>query len=407
MLGSTIADYIYNLEQATAGAGVAFFRKYFPKPYYPYDSGTIKSVEGVSAHKTVGFNAFNPQNAIRGKRFGASGKAMGDRATGSISDYFRVVPNTVYYAKNVSGSGIGDTFVYYDSDKNWVGTYSISGNAQVSGTFTTTSDAYYMRFQYETADEDTVCINISWDGERNGEYEPYVEHSYPLDDSLTLRGIPKIANGKLYYDGDTYESDGTVTRKYGIVDLGTLNYTDNGAITGGRQFYTIINEKKIGTTNIRSSNFVAVALSETIGEMSGRDTNKIVAFNTTITSAASFKTAMSGVYLVYELATPTTETADTFVNPQIVDDFGTEEYITTSIVPVGHSTKYTNNLKAKLEMSPESPSGDGLYLVQQSSGQNAYVQYISPVPSNPSTDGTYVLKATVSGGTATLTWVAE
>ena len=38
MFGSTIADYIYSLEQADAGAGVAWFRNLFPKDYYPYDN---------------------------------------------------------------------------------------------------------------------------------------------------------------------------------------------------------------------------------------------------------------------------------------------------------------------------------------------------------------------------------
>ena len=33
MFGSTIADYIYSLETATPGAGVAWFCKLFPKPY--------------------------------------------------------------------------------------------------------------------------------------------------------------------------------------------------------------------------------------------------------------------------------------------------------------------------------------------------------------------------------------
>lgn len=41
MFGTTIADYIYSLEQANAGAGVAWFKKLFPKDYYPYSEPTI------------------------------------------------------------------------------------------------------------------------------------------------------------------------------------------------------------------------------------------------------------------------------------------------------------------------------------------------------------------------------
>ena len=129
------------------------------------------------------------------------------------------------------------------------------------------------------------------------------------------------------------------------------------------------------------------------------------------TDATAFKTAMSGVYLVYELATPTTESADSFTNPQIVDDFGTEEYVIDSdiavSIPVGHNTKYTPNLQAKLEMLPNSPDSDGDYIVRHTSGESAFVLLEKELPSVPSEDGTYVLKCTVSSGTATLIWESE
>ena len=49
---------------------------------------------------------------------------------------------------------------------------------------------------------------------------------------------------------------------------------------------------------------------------------------------------MSGVYLVYELATPTTETAQPFTKTQLCDSGGTEEFVTSGIVSVGHKSKY-------------------------------------------------------------------
>lgn len=48
LFGSTIADYIYSLEQATAGAGVAYFRNLFPHDYYPYNAGEITTVSAVN-----------------------------------------------------------------------------------------------------------------------------------------------------------------------------------------------------------------------------------------------------------------------------------------------------------------------------------------------------------------------
>lgn len=53
---------------------------------------------------------------------------------------------------------------------------------------------------------------------------------------------------------------------------------------------------------------------------------------------------------MYELATPTTESADTYINPQIVDADGTEEFVDYGVeqetrdvaVPVGHDSLYYN-----------------------------------------------------------------
>ena len=59
MLGSTIADYIYSLEQATAGAGVAWFRKYFPNDYYDYNPGELMHVTDLQSHDMVGFNLWD------------------------------------------------------------------------------------------------------------------------------------------------------------------------------------------------------------------------------------------------------------------------------------------------------------------------------------------------------------
>lgn len=51
MFGSRIADYIYSLEQSTAGAGVAKFKEIFYKNYYAYTAGgslvSIASVNGT------------------------------------------------------------------------------------------------------------------------------------------------------------------------------------------------------------------------------------------------------------------------------------------------------------------------------------------------------------------------
>ena len=262
----------------------------------------------TSAHQMVGFNAFNP----------TTGTA---RLVGGMQ--YQITGT--YTALSLNGATITpDASGYFTPSAN--GTLTVTGGNSTD-----------------------TCVHIVWDGERDGDYEAYQKWTYPLDSDLELRGIPKLdASNNLYYDGDTYEDDGTVTRKYGIRAYQSGDESDTSVITD--------------KTNT-----------------------------------------------VYPLQTPTTETADPYQNPQIVDDFGTEEYVDerTVAIPVGHDTEYMNNLKAKLEMAPDSPDGDGDYIVRQTNGENSYVPLMKELPSLPTTDGTYTLKCTVASGTATLGWERE
>jgi hypothetical protein len=57
MFGSTIADYIYTLEQNETGAGVALFKSIYPDDYYEYNTGTnemVGSREGQTATINLG-----------------------------------------------------------------------------------------------------------------------------------------------------------------------------------------------------------------------------------------------------------------------------------------------------------------------------------------------------------------
>ena len=354
MLGPTIADYIYGLEQNTEGAGVAWFRKLFPKDYYAYDAGTLLSVK-TTAHKEVGFNQWDEEWEV-GSYDNTTGEKTAVPNIIRSKNYIPVVPDTVYYS--YSPLDCFFTRLFYDASKNYIG-YVASQN----GTFTTPANACFMRFRMESSYGTTynhdICINLSWDGERDGEYEPYEANTYALDD-VELRGIPKLdASNNLYYDGDSYAPDGTVTRKYA-----TRAYEEGDATDG----------------------------------------------STMITD---------GTNTVYKLDTPTTESADPYTETQICNDFGVEEFVDSRTVPmpVGANALYQANLRAKLEMAPDSPDGDGDYLVRQTDGLNEYVAVsdnstISGLstrcPACPTdTDGTFVLKATVSSGAVTYAWTAE
>ena len=48
MFGSEVADYLYTLEQNTAGSGISLFRQLFPEDYYAYQTATLMSAKPTS-----------------------------------------------------------------------------------------------------------------------------------------------------------------------------------------------------------------------------------------------------------------------------------------------------------------------------------------------------------------------
>lgn len=412
MFGAAVADAIYALEQSTAGAGVQVFKRWFPQNYIPYSTGAFKHVTGLTSHNMVGFNQWD-EEWEQGNIDSTTGENSGGDNRIRSKNYIRVIPGATYYFKRVAAFSLR----LYDSEKAY-----ISGeNLTTSNLWTCPDGVSYIRFSYGSTSSprtsydpttDPICINFSWSGTRNGEYEAYKKHSYPLDSTVVLRGIPKVdASGNVYYDGDRYHADGTIERRYGIVDLGTLTwgYTTSGQ---GRMDATLVGVKPSANSDISNIKCPVYDTSSPNAVYSGtkgiaiHSTGKVWVYDPAYGSedVAAFKAAVSGVYLVYELAEPQTETATPFAASQVVDDWGTEEYAGAEI-PVGHITDYPADLVGKLEKLPDSADADGTYIIQQESGKQLLRAY--PFPALPTEDGTYLLGATVSGGTASMAWVAQ
>lgn len=372
LLGSAIADYLYSLEQGTAGAGVAKFRQLFPKPYYAYDAGSLQSVK-VSKAVMTGFNHFDKSTAKNNTYILFTDGSEQANNNFACTDYIKVVSGQIYFS-NADVNLQTYLGAWYDADKNFISSFVTNTS---NHTYTAPFNAKYVRFNIRKANLsiDELVINLHWDGERDGEYEEYRTFEYPLDPLLELRGIPKLdSRNNLYYDGDEYESDGKVTRRFGVVDLGTLTWQylndvfySTGTSSSAKPQQNPICAKYIGSAD------------ETDKTIYIGNGGIIYVRDSAYSTAETFAAAMNGVEAVYELAEPTEETAAPYINPMIVDDFGTEEFVDDRdvAVPVGHDTNYMANLRAKLEMAPNSPDGDGDYIVRQTDGQNSYVELSS------------------------------
>ena len=356
MFGTTVADYIYSLETATHGAGVSWFRKLFPEDYYEYNPGELISVEGVSSHETVGFNQWDEEWET-GTVNTSDGTERATSNTIRSKNYCGLIGGKTYYATCGKTDGGNQNryyigIIFYDAEKRY-----ISGGYFNNLTFTAPENARYFKLTTNTSTvvygstyNHDICINLS-DPTRNGTYEPYTKHSYPLDSTLTLRGIPKLdANNQLYYDGDTYESDGTVTRKIKEIEVTACGSV--GVASTGARYATYSISPAI--TELLKNNFLSNAYGFRVnapndgGKWFRVASSTLFIFDERFTDKSTADTilAIEKPHFVYELATPTTETATPFQSPQAIDEYGTEEYVYSGTrdvaIPVGHVTRHAD-----------------------------------------------------------------
>lgn len=139
-----------------------------------------------------------------------------------------------------------------------------------------------------------------------------------LETGTPLRGIPNTdVRDVMTWDG----SAGTVTKKCGEVDLGTLNWTYN--TTFQTPIFVVPLNEIGGVSN--SINFLCPKYNpkssfwtEANNDMCiGSGGSYLNISNSQYRNPNSFKTAMSGIKLVYELATPTIEQLTTAENASI------------------------------------------------------------------------------------------
>lgn len=247
---------------------------------------------------------------------------------------------------------------FYNEDKNFLSYYDRTRN----GTFIIPNNAHFIRFRMNTAYGTTYNHDITISEYYPGE-SGYDQH-YPHEVLATI----DTGTESLYSAGSAYDSkvpSGLITRRIGSVDLGTLDW-----ILDGNRFAVIIDSAKKYSTR---SPFLCALYSFT--GLTG-DTDKtgfigaigtlytVYIYDSAYTDAASFKAAMSGVMLYYELATPTTEQGTPFQENVPIDDFGQLSWSDTN-VPQGNQIFYPVDYKAYEDTLIKYTDGDATSLVRK------------------------------------------
>ena len=352
-----------------------------------YNTGELKNCDG-EVLECVEFNQFNI-NAQRQESY-AQATIDGTKITITGTYYcawkIDLIPEN-YFVRydNLSGTGHRVVFHYID------GTITPQYTRNNVVTLTKRADYIYLYCSggsQGTCVYDKVCINLHWDGQRDGEYQPYVKHSYNTG-SEVLRSAGSVK--------DVKTPDGTITRKVGVVDLSTLTWNGSYYTNDLASLIKIPASTSIIPNVITSNNYNVKSEGSESGIAGSNDLF--------ITSSGSLviraSTTPSG-YLYYELATPTTEQGTSFSENIEIDDYGTmgwkngnDEYVE---IPQGCKIFYPADYVLLMDDLYNYTNGDVTKLAKKSD---------IVTPNAPSVDGTYTLKVTVSSGTVTYSWVLD
>lgn len=324
-----------------------------------YNEGELISTTADEI-KSVGFNAWDEQWEVG--FFGPTGE-WSDSEIVSSKNAIPVIPGAVYYFKNGSGAPLYITYwgeAVSSGESHAAECLGRSLNVS-DKSVTIPNSCRYIHFNcgtiYGTTYNHDICIHLVHTGTRNGQYEPYKEYRLPLPikDIKDKDGNQLFPNG-LLSAGTAYDEI-TATKaikRIGVVDMGTLSYSMTFGV--GDFYFTLplskLNPAASMLPNGVSSKYIASLHNTMPDQTVSQNVNGIawVVRDTSYTSAASFKAAMSGVMFYYELAEPIEVDIDEWDRRYEVSDFGTEEVISdTPTAPLKADIIYEYNAKGRIE----------------------------------------------------------
>lgn len=369
-----------------------------PEDFSRYYSGSLAANPGQlvnadgSVLTSIGRNVFDKSTAVANERWKASGTEYASGTT--RSDYIPCIPNTTYYFKDIhSTTTLGSAIYWFDADKNYISAASLN---ITSGTATAPSNARYVGINLPSTSLDTCCVSLYYPYESGyDQYYPYSVLAEVDTGSEMLRSAGAVADEKL--------PSGVITRAISAeitIDLTSLTFVAQGG--GQSHWYSStqpfasykLPASNSDTANARCNKLCVYAysdLSNNVG-MGITSTGRLGISNEVYQNLASYGT----ITVICELATPTTEQGTPFAENIPCDDFGSMYWTQTNGVPQGVEIFYPYDYKAAVDTILNEVNGDVTKLVTS-----------EKVPDAPSSNGTYVLKVTVSGGTPAYSWVAE
>lgn len=331
---------------------VAEFEALYHELDYPYNAGVLKSND-AAALLTDGRNQWDEET--RNGYYNDNGEFVANAGWLCCKNPIPAFESTQYYVQ----SPVPCRVLAYDSGGNFIS--AIGYYAQSS--FTTPAGTRFIKFHilntYGTTYKNDICINLS-DPSFNGTYEPYWQRVLALRLS-ELTGIPEggaeadrvtmfpngLGGAGSAFDSIFVENGVTKARKtMARVDMGDLSWTYY-AESGHEMLRANIEDVKRPSSSLNVANIISPRfITDSYMNIYRHDTQSgaigvrddlsgIVVRDDAYTDADTFKAAMDGVYLEYELATPIVYTdlqyADgtPFTMPAtiLVDENGTEKVI--------------------------------------------------------------------------------
>ena len=304
-------------------ATVEEFKTLFSDDYYPYNAGEIITADTES----VVVRGQNLWDEIweEGSIDSATGVDISAPTVIRSKNYTPIIPNSTYifaYAGSTAFENVKTRF--YDIGKKYIG-YN-DNNAQTvypNRAFVTPVNAAYVRFTLPPTYGNVYKNDIALLAGSSGAYTPYHQIGYPIPEAIrALTGYGWSAGtAKNYIDCENKQYHQCISS----VDLGTLDWTIGEKISF--QTKQIKGLKLTHNYNVVPNVICAKYQSKTQNDLWGKDVTGISADanadgyvyvnDTSYTDATTFKQAMSGVTLYYELANPVV----TDISSLIPDDF--------------------------------------------------------------------------------------